>query len=222
GKSLHAFIFTVGDVEGAGGEIELVIWHGLSSADKFSFHDADLLIDGGCDCRWSSFFRLGVWCGRRLGRLGERAYGKACQREQTENSQFHAGSPLLIYELVGCCKRYHGDNSKPAVRAIAAKVSVKCRPALEATTPQTALPRASPPCKTSTYIEITRARTQAGAAVCAAVLSVARMLIHASPAAAENADAMASEGERTSPQSATAKITVAQAMIASGEKCRRA
>ena len=35
------------------------------------------------------------------------------------------------------------------------------------------------------------------------------MLIHASPAAAENADATASEGERTSPQSAMAKTTVA-------------
>src|SRR6185437_1552557 len=131
-------------------------------------------------------------------------------------------SSSLIYALVGCCKRYHGDINTPARRAMAAKVSVKCRPALEATTPHTALPRASPPCKTSTYMEITRARTQAGAAVCAARLSVARMLIHANPAAAENAEATASEGERTSPQSATAKITVAQAMIASGEKCRRA
>jgi hypothetical protein len=35
------------------------------------------------------------------------------------------------------------------------------------------------------------------------------MLIHASPAAAENADATASEGERTNPQSATAKTSVA-------------
>ena len=46
---------------------------------------------------------------------------------------------------------------------------------------------------------------------------MARMLIHASPAAAENADATASEGERTSPQSATAKIRVAYAITASGE-----
>src|SRR5882724_2571951 len=120
------------------------------------------------------------------------------------------GSPLLsIYGLVDCCKRYHGDSIRPAVRATAAKVSVNCIPAREATIPQTALPRASPPCNTSTYIEITRARTQAGAAVCAARLSVARMLIHANPAAAENADATASEGERTSPHSATAKIKVA-------------
>src|SRR5579864_8442341 len=130
-------------------------------------------------------------------------------------------SSSLIYELVGCCKRYHGASSKPAVRAIAAKVSVKSTPAFEATTPQTALPRASPPCRTSTYIEITRARTQCGAAVCAARFSVARMLIHASPAAAENADATASEGERTSPQSAIAKITVAYATTASGESSRR-
>src|SRR5579859_6732728 len=116
-------------------------------------------------------------------------------------------SSSLVYELVDCCKRYHGDNNKPAVRAIAANVRVNWTPAFEATNPQTALPRASPPCSTSTYIEITRARTQCGAAVCAARLSVARMLIHASPAAAENADATASDGDRTSPQSATAKIT---------------
>src|SRR5712671_458756 len=118
---------------------------------------------------------------------------------------FHLVSPLLsIYGLVDCCKRYHGDNNKPAVRAIAANVSVNWTPALDATAPQTALPKASPPCRTSTYMEITRARTQAGAAVCAARLSVARMLIHANPAAAENADATVSEGERTRPQSATA------------------
>ncbi len=48
------------------------------------------------------------------------------------------------------------------------------------------------------------------------------MLIHASPAAAENADATVSEGERTSPQSATAKTSVAQAITASGESSRRA
>ena len=71
-------------------------------------------------------------------------------------------------------------------------------------------------------MEITRARTQAGAAVCAAKLSVARMLIHASPAAAEKADATASEGERTRPTSDTAKIRVANAMTASGEKRLRA
>src|SRR5579864_409580 len=118
-------------------------------------------------------------------------------------------SSSLIYELVDCCKRYHGETSKPAVRAMAAKVSVNCTPALEATAPQTALPKARPPCKTSTYIEITRARTQCGAAVCAARFRVARMLIHAKPAAAENVDATVRDGDRTSPQSATAKITVA-------------
>src|ERR1041385_2309005 len=124
--------------------------------------------------------------------------------------------------MAGWRKRYHGETNKLAVKAMAANVRVKCTPALEATTPQIALPRASPPCRTSTYIEITRARTHAGAAVCAAVLRVARMLIHASPAAAENTEAIESEGERTSPQSATAKTSVAQAMTASGEKCRLA
>src|ERR1700730_924529 len=118
-------------------------------------------------------------------------------------------SSSLIYGLVDCCKRYHGDSSRPAIRAMAANVSVNCMLVLDAAAPQTALPSASPPCKTNTYIEITRARTQAGAAVCAARLSVARMLIHANPAAAENADATASDGERTSPQSAMAKIKVA-------------
>src|ERR1041384_7315141 len=117
--------------------------------------------------------------------------------------------------MAGWRKRYHGETNKRAVKAMAAHVSVKCTPASEPTTPQIALPRASPPCRTSTYIEITRARTHAGAAVCAAVLSVARMLIHASPAAAENADATASDGERTSPHSATAKTSVAPAITAS-------
>src|SRR5580765_3130339 len=135
---------------------------------------------------------------------------------------FMCFSSSLIYELVRSCKRYHGDKSKPAVRAIAAKVSVNCTPALEATAPQTALPRASPPCRTSTYIEITRARTQAGAAVCAARLSVARMPIHASPAAAEKIDDTASEWDHTNPQSATAKIRVAKAITASGDNRRRA
>src|SRR5438270_3188850 len=98
-------------------------------------------------------------------------------------------SSSLIYQLVDCCKRYHGASNSPAVRAAAAKVSVNCTLELEATTPQTALPKANPPCRTSTYIEITRARTQCGAAVCAARFNVARMLIHAKPAAAEKADA---------------------------------
>src|SRR6476619_4103903 len=119
---------------------------------------------------------------------------------------FHLVLLFSHYGLVDCCKRYHGDSSSPAVRAAAAKVSVNCTLDLEATAPQTALPNASPPCSTSTYIEITRARTQAGAAVCAARFSVARMLSHASPAAAEKADATASEGERTRPKSDTAKI----------------
>src|SRR5580765_124375 len=131
-------------------------------------------------------------------------------------------SSSLIYQLVDCCKRYHGASSSPAVREAAAKVRANCRLEWEATAPHTALPRASPPCKTSTYMEITRARTQAGAAVCAATFSVARILIHASPAAAEKADATASEGERTRPKSDTAKITMANAMTASGEKRLRA
>src|SRR5437868_13629611 len=115
-------------------------------------------------------------------------------------------SSSLIYQLVVCCKRYHGASNNPAVRAAAAKVSVNCTLELEATAPHTALPSASPPCRTSTYMEMTRARTQAGAAVRAAKFSVARMLIQASPAAAEKADATASEGERTRPNSDKTKI----------------
>src|SRR5580765_6122238 len=131
-------------------------------------------------------------------------------------------SSSLIYQLVDCCKRYHGASSSPAVREAAAKVRANCTLEFEATAPQTALPRASPPCRTSTYMEITRARTHPGAAVWAARFSVARMLIQANPAAAENVDATASECERTSPQSATAKIRVAKAITASGDNRRRA
>src|SRR5258708_32020386 len=71
-------------------------------------------------------------------------------------------------------------------------------------------------------MEITRARTQPGAAVCAETFKVARMLIQARPAAAEKNDASASVCARTRPHSAMAKIRVAPAITASGEKRRRA
>src|SRR5215472_13257401 len=71
-------------------------------------------------------------------------------------------------------------------------------------------------------MEITRARTHEGAAVWAEVLSVAKVPIHARPAAAEKVEAANSVVARTSPIRAMAKTRVAPAMIASGETRLRA
>src|SRR5579864_2920367 len=93
-KCLHSLVFAAGDVEGDGSEIELVVGHGLGGADKFSFKDAHLLINRGCNRRRSRFLGLRVRCCC----LGKCARSEADQREQTKYSQmFHFGSPLLSF-----------------------------------------------------------------------------------------------------------------------------
>src|SRR5207245_7055316 len=103
--------------------------------------------------------------------------------------------------LVVDCTRYHGAGSRLATSTAAASVRVNRTPWAEATMPQTALPSARPPCRNSTYMEMTRARTHPGAAVWAETFKVARMLIQPRPAAAQKKEAAGRVCARTSTHS---------------------
>src|SRR5436305_1877571 len=125
--------------------------------------------------------------------------------------------PNLYAEILSECKRYHGASSNPQHRATAATVSVKNIPSWEAKIPQRALPRASPPCRTRTYMEIMRARTQDAAVVWATRFKVARVLIQASPAAAAQRHEKPRVWTCTNPNNAAAKINVATVTTVSKE-----
>src|SRR5262249_2464344 len=228
-----------GQIQAAGSKIVFVLRHRLGSADKLSFNDTNLAFDR----RGNG--RLGSGCGGRLTALRQRIYGKQPRQAQTKCSQVvHRFSSYCRFfysvtiarargDQLGRCsspasgparpsRRCQGASSNPAASAAAAVVRVNGTLSADATAPQSVLPSANPPCNTSTYMEITRARTQAGAAVCAETFRVARVLIQARPAAAEKLEATTSVLARTSPHRATAKTSVAPAMTASGEKRLRA